>query len=276
VAEVASVTAVVVLVVLLAFWAFQRRLIYLPSRATVPPATTVLPGARDVQLRTTDGLELGAWHLPTPQDPRAFTVLVANGNAGDRSLRAPLASALASRGFGVLLFDYRGYGGNPGSPSEDGLAGDVRAAHEFLVDEAGVPTERLLYFGESLGAAVVAELATERPPAGLVLRSPFSDLASVGRVHYPFLPVRTLLKDRFPAAEYVSQLTMPITVVYGTEDSIVPPDHSRRAVATARGPTRLVAVEGADHNDPALLNGDILIQAVVDLAKQVDDPLRPH
>jgi uncharacterized protein len=276
VVELAAITTVVVLVVLAAFWAFQRRLIYLPSRAQVPPAATVLSGARDVELRTSDGLELGAWHLPAPADLNAFTVLVANGNAGDRSLRAPLASALATRGFGVLLFDYRGYGGNPGSPSEDGLARDVRAAYEFLVDEAAVPTDRLLYFGESLGAAVVAELATEHPPAGLVLRSPFADLASVGRIHYPFLPVGTLLKDRFPVAEYVSQLTVPITVVYGTSDSIVPPEHSKRSVAAARGPTRIIAIEGADHNDLALLNGDPLIRAVVDLAEQVDRPPKPN
>jgi uncharacterized protein len=265
-----SVTAAVVLLVVLLAWGFQRRLIYLPSTGTVPSAATALAGARDVHLTTSDGLRLGAWYVPARATDRRFTVLVANGNAGDRSLRAPLARALASRGFGVLLFDYRGYGGNPGSPSEEGLARDVRAARQFLIDE-GVPAHRLLYFGESLGAAVVAELATEHPPAGLVLRSPFTDLASVGRIHYPFLPVRTLLKDRFPVAEYVAQLTVPITVVYGTEDSIVPPEQSRRSVATARGPTNLVAVEGADHNDAALLDGDILVQAIVKLADEIND-----
>ena len=101
----------------------------------------------------------------------------------------------------MLLFDYRGYGGNPGSPSERGLARDVRAAHRFLVCDAGqYRATRLLYYGESLGAAVVVELATEHPPAGLVLRWPFVDLAAAGHVHYPFLPVRTLLRDRFPLA----------------------------------------------------------------------------
>jgi uncharacterized protein len=127
-----------------------------------------------------------------------------------------------------------------------------------------VPGEHLLYYGESLGAAVVAELATEHPPAGLVLRSPFTDLASVGQIHYPFLPVRVLLKDRFPVAEYLRRVTVPVTVVYGTKDSIVPAEESRRSVAAARGPIRLVAVEGADHNDRALLNGQALMQAIVD------------
>ena len=263
----ASVVMAVVLFVVLSSWAFQRRLIYLPSSGTVPSAATMLAGARDVQLTTTDGLRLGAWYVPARGPAGTFTVLVANGNAGDRSLRAPLARALKNQGLGVLLFDYRGYGGNPGSPSEEGLARDVRAAHRFLTEE-GVPENRLLYYGESLGAAVVAELATEHPPAGLVLRSPFTDLASVGQIHYPFLPVRALLKDRYPVAEYLGRVTAPITVVYGTKDSIVPPGESRRSVAVARGPTRLVAVEGADHNDPALLNGDALIQAVVDQASE--------
>jgi fermentation-respiration switch protein FrsA (DUF1100 family) len=265
----ASAVVAVVLLVVLFSWAFQRRLIYLPSTGAVPSAATMLAGARDVQLTTTDGLRLGAWYVPARGAAGTFTVLVANGNAGDRSLRAPLARALANQGFGVLLFDYRGYGGNPGSPSEEGLARDVRAARQFLTDE-GVPGERLLYYGESLGAGVVAELATEHPPAGLVLRSPFTDLASVGQIHYPFLPVRALLKDRFPVAEYVSRVTVPITVVYGTEDSIVPPEESRRSVVGARGPIRLVVVEGADHNDPALLNGDALMQAVMELANEIN------
>jgi uncharacterized protein len=265
----ASALVTLVLLVVLFSWAFQRRLIYLPSAGAVPSAATMLAGARDVQLTTSDGLRLGAWYVPARGAAGTFTVLVANGNAGDRSLRAPLAQALSDQGFGVLLFDYRGYGRNPGSPSEQGLARDVRAARQFLIDE-GVTGNRLLYYGESLGAAVVAELATEHPPAGLVLRSPFTDLASVGRIHYPFLPVRALLKDRFPVATYVARVGVPITVVYGTEDSIVPPGESRGSVAAARGPTRLVAVEGADHNDPALLNGDVLVQAVVELASQIN------
>jgi alpha-beta hydrolase superfamily lysophospholipase len=172
-------------VLLVALWEVQRRLIYLPSPGPVPPAQEVLEGAREATLRTSDGLELGAWLFPGRAPTNGMTVLVANGNAGDRSLRSPLANALGGKGFGVLLFDYRGYGGNPGHPSEEGLARDVRAAYRFLTVEEGVRRDDLIYFGESLGAAVVTELAIEHPPAGLVLRSPFSDLAAVGQVHYP-------------------------------------------------------------------------------------------
>jgi uncharacterized protein len=248
-----------------AAWAFQRRLIYLPS-GSPPPAATVLAQARDVTLETSDGLALGAWFVPATGPGPGMTVLVANGNAGNRALRAQLAAALARRGLAVLVFDYRGYGGNPGSPTEAGLARDVRAAYRFLVEKAGVPRDRLLYFGESLGAAVVVDLATEHPPAGLVLRSPFVDLAAVGRFHYPFLPVRTLLRDRFPLAERLSTVRVPTVVVYGTGDTIVPPDQSRAVAKAAGGPTRVVQVDGADHNDRVLLDGDQLVDAVVALA----------
>ena len=250
-------------------WALQRRLIYLPSPGPVPSAQEVVGGAREVTLTTSDGLELGAWYVPArgPRDNAA--VLVANGNAGDRSLRAPLARALAREGLAVLLFDYRGYGGNPGSPSEEGLARDARAAYRFLVEEKGVPPERLLYYGESLGAAVVTELATEHPPGGLVLRSPFTDLAAIGRIHYPFLPVSAMLLDRYPLIEHIRRVNVPTTVVYATQDSIVPAVQSRRVAQAAPGPTEVVAVEGADHNDLVLLNGRELIDAVAALANEI-------
>ena len=264
---VAGLVLVLVVGVLVgAGWGLQRRLIYFPEPSTVPPVSVVLPGAREVRLPTLDGLELGAWLVPAGAPDRDVIVLVANGNAGDRSLRAPLAAALSRAGMAVLLFDYRGYGGNPGSPSEAGLALDVRAAHRYLTQNHGVPQDRLLYFGESLGAAVVTPLATEHPPAGLLLRSPFVDLAAVGRAHYPYLPVSALLRDRYPVAEPLAQIPVPTTVVYGTEDGIVPPDQSRAVAAAAGGPTVLVAVRGADHNDRALLDGAVLVRAVIEIA----------
>ncbi|HEX6077780.1 MAG TPA: alpha/beta fold hydrolase [Micromonosporaceae bacterium] len=238
----------------------------MPETASPPPAAAVILGATEVRLRTSDGLTLDAWYA-TPAGPhRTGSVLVANGNAGNRSGRAPLARALAARGLSVLLFDYRGYGGNPGSPSEAGLARDARAAYRFL---AAHPNGPVLFFGESLGSAVVTELASEYPPDGLVLRSPFVDLAAVGRVHYPYLPVRTLLRDRFRLVEHLSKVSVPTVVVYGSEDSVVPPDQSRRVAEAAPGSTRVVRVPGADHNDPALLNGTDLVTAVVELAERV-------
>jgi fermentation-respiration switch protein FrsA (DUF1100 family) len=273
----AAVLVVVAVAALLLglIWTFQRRLIYLPFPTTVPSAASVLAGAREVTLQTADGIELGAWFVAPAGPDRGMAVLVAAGNAGNRSLRAPLAAALARHGLPVLLFDYRGYGGNRGRPTEAGLARDSRAALRFLTDEVGLPLDRLLYFGESLGAAVVTELATEHPPAALVLRSPFRDLASVGRVHYPLLPVRTLLRDRYPLAEQLASVRVPITIVYGSNDRIVPADQSRSVAAAAREPVRLVEIEGADHNDRSLLDGPTLIRAIVHLADRARGHDRP-
>jgi uncharacterized protein len=271
--RVVLVAIVVVVVLLAAIWAVQRRLIYLPDRRPVPAAASVLPGTsatgtsetvvEDVRLRTADGLELGAWYLrPAGRDPAA-TVLVAGGNGGNRAGRAPLAAKLAQAGLAVLVFDYRGYGGNPGEPSEEGLALDVRAAHRFLTEDRRVPPGRLVYFGESLGSAVVTELALEHPPAGLLLRSPFVDLAAVGAELYPYLPVRLLLRDRFPVKEQAARLRVPVVVVVGGRDSIVPPTQSREVAAAASA--RLVEIPGAGHNDPVLLDGPELVEAVTSL-----------
>jgi fermentation-respiration switch protein FrsA (DUF1100 family) len=267
-----AVAVAVLLAVLVGLlWAFQRRLVYLPAGGPVPAAADAVPGGRDVELTTADGLTLGAWFVPGPTAD-APAVLVANGNGGHRGMRAPLARALSAAGLAVLLFDYRGYGGNPGSPSEEGLALDVRAARSHLLEEAGVPEERLVYYGESLGCAVVTELAVDHPPAGLLLRSPFVDLAAVGEVHYPFLPVRSLLRDRYPVAAQVAEVRAPTTVVYGAADAIVPPEQSRKVADAAAQLHRRIEVPGAGHNDAVLLDGGVLVDAVVELATAAPGP----
>lgn len=243
----------------------QRSLIYLPDRGDLPPAATVLPGARDVTLSTSDDVPLGAWFLP-PSGTCGAAVLVAHGNGGNRGDRVGLAKALGARGFGVLLFDYRGYGENPGSPSEAGLARDVRAAREFLAGTG----EPIVYLGESLGTGVVSELALTDPPAALVLRSPFTSLADAGRAAYR-IPVGWLLRDRYPVRDNVSRLGGPIAVVYGDRDTVVPTAQSRVVAQTARdaGADVLeVEVPGANHNAPELTEGGALIDAVVEVARR--------
>ena len=255
-----AVVVLAIVVVALA-WVFQRRLIYLPFGAPDGPAAAYLDGGRDVVLHTEDGLDLTAWWAPATGPARDRTVLVAPGNGGSRVLRVPLARALAAAGFDVLLVEYRGYGGNPGSPSEAGLAADVTAAYRYLAEERGVAPERLVLFGESLGGAPLTRLATERPAGALVLRSPFTSLADVGARAYPFLPVRALLRDRFPLLEQVRSVRVPVAVVAGGADGIVPVDQSR-AVARAAG-ADYVELPGAGHNDPELNDGPAVVDAVL-------------
>jgi uncharacterized protein len=254
------IVAVLGAVLLGLVWSQQRRLIYYPWSGRVPAAASVLPGGQDVVFQTEDGIRLGAWFVPAPgSTPRGPAVLVCNGNAGSRAARAPLAAALTRAGLSVLLFDYRGFGGNPGRPSEDGLAADARAAQAWLAARPEVDPRRIAYLGESLGAAVALRLAVERPPAALVLRSPFTSLTDVGRLHYPWLPVGLLLADRYPSADRAADLTVPVLVVAGERDRIVPAALSRRLYDAAAEPKRFVLVPGADHNDAALLDGRELV-----------------
>lgn len=251
-----------------AVWSLQRQLIYYPDASDVPPAGDVLPGARDVTLETADGLELGAWYVPADTErDTGLAVLMAPGNGGNRAGRADLASDLADRGFAVLVMDYRGYGGNPGSPSEDGLAADADAAVRAL-DELGHPVDRTIFLGESLGTGVVAGLQQRHRPAGIVLRSPFPDLADVGRHHYPWLPVRMLLRDRFPVLEPLATSDVPVTVIYGDRDDIVPTELSARVADGAPALVERVVLEGAGHND-AVMFGPRVADAVVRLARSV-------
>jgi pimeloyl-ACP methyl ester carboxylesterase len=249
-------------------WSLQRQLIYFPDSTPVPAAADVIPGARDVTLHTADGLELGAWFVPAagPADT-GMVVLVAPGNGGNRAGRAGLAEELSRRGLAVLLMDYRGYGGNPGAPSEDVLADDADAAVTALTN-LGYPAQRTLYFGESLGCGVVAALQARHPPAGIVLRSPFTDLADVAAHHYPWLPVRTLLRDRFPVLEHLATSDVPVTVIYGDRDSVVPTVLSARVADHAPALAERVVLTDADHNDPVMF-GPRVAAAVARLAHNV-------
>jgi uncharacterized protein len=258
-----SVVLAMALVVLALAWLSQRRLIYLPSAGRVPPAHSVLRAGEDVSFDTADGLRLGGWFVPAAADHSRATVLVLGGNAGNRVARAPLAAALSRAGLSVLLVDYRGYGGNPGHPSEWGLAADARAARAYLATRGDVDPARLVYFGESLGAAVAVHLAVQQPPMALVLRSPFVSLADVGRIHYPFLPVGLLLRDRYASIEQVGALRSPVLVVAGAGDGIVPWQQSRRLAARIPEPKRFMLIPGADHNSLELLAGQRMIDEVV-------------
>jgi len=254
---VVGLLALVAAVVLLAFVA-QRRLLYFPDAR--PAAVAGLPG-HAVTLRTGDGLDLAAWYTPPQGADSGARVLVCNGNAGNFADRVPLARALSAHGMGVLLFDYRGYGGNAGRPSEVGLAADADAGQRWLAEHGD--GDRLVYFGESVGAAVAAGLAVRRPPAGLVLRSPFPSLAAVARVQL-HVPVGWLLRDHYRVTKAVQAAAVPLLVILAGDDEIVPPALGRQVYDAAGEPKRLLEVEGAGHNDRAMLDGDQMVTAIED------------
>jgi uncharacterized protein len=254
---------------LVVLWAIQRGLIYFPSGHPGTPADAGLPDAETVAITTHDGLTLGGWFVPASEPASGTTVVVYNGNGGNRASRAPLAAQLARHGIASLLFDYRGYGGNPGSPSEKGLASDARAAVRYLASRHDVESDRIVYFGESLGSGVAVGLAIEQPPFALILRSPFTSLVDVGRVHYPFLPVALMLRDRFPSLVRIATIERPLLVIASDKDDVVPTAQSERLYNAAAAPKRLVIIEGANHNDEEILAGRRVIAAIVEFLNGV-------
>jgi fermentation-respiration switch protein FrsA (DUF1100 family) len=224
---------------------------------------------------TDDGLKLGAWFVPAAFPGTATTMIVFNGNGGNRALRAPLAAELSTRGIATLMVDYRGYAGNPGSPSEHGLASDARAALRYVARRADVDPARIVYFGESLGTGVAVRLAVEHPPLALILRSPYTSLVDMGRHFYPFLPVRRFLSDRFESMELIDRLTRPVLVIAAHRDSIVPSSQSQRLYDAAPEPKQLLMLDDVDHNDYELLAGARVIGAIVDFVDRAEPASPP-
>jgi fermentation-respiration switch protein FrsA (DUF1100 family) len=262
-------TGVIIAALLLVLWTMQRRLMYFPIAAVPSPASLGLGDVQPVTFDTADGVRLNGWFFPVASAGPHITLLVFNGNAGNRAYRVPLATALVTRGLQVLLFDYRGFGGNGGTPTEQGLARDARAAREYVVSRVDVDATRLIYFGESLGTGVAVDLAMEHPPAALILRSPFTSMADVGQLHYPWLPVRRLIRDRYETLQRIGQLKSPLLVIAGERDSIVPLEQSRSVYDSAGSARkRFLSIPHADHNDADLLDGDAMIEEIANFVRR--------
>jgi len=241
----------------------QRRFIYFPDTTPVGSARRWFPGGRDVQLHTEDGLTLGAWLTPPLRADRGIAVLYAPGNGGNREGRAGLVAQLAARGFTVLAIDYRGYGGNAGEPSETALAADARAAVTLLSAE-GFDHRHTIYLGESLGSGVVARLTTTDKPAGVVLRSPFTSLVDIARDMMG--PLALLTPDRFPVLDLLKDSDIPVTVIRGDADEVVPTASSARVAAGVGNLYEELVVPGARHNDEVMF-GPVVAEAVLRLAE---------
>jgi uncharacterized protein len=271
VARLLALIGAVLAALLALLWLTQRRMMYFPSGDVPSPVQVGLSRAETASFATDDGLTLNGWFVPAEGASRG-TVIVFNGNAGNRAYRSDLAAQLAASGLAVLLFDYRGYGENPGSPTEEGLALDARAARRYVLSRGDVDGRRLVYFGESLGSAVAVRLAVEHPPHALILRSPFTSFVDLGRLHYPILPVGWILRDRYPSVDRISRISCPLLVIAGSADALVPVSQSRRLFEAALEPKRLEIVEGADHNDEVLVAGPRVVGAVTAFVRGLNSP----
>jgi fermentation-respiration switch protein FrsA (DUF1100 family) len=233
----------VVLVFVLLTWVpfIQRHFIYFPTNTTPDHVQELAEDMEDISLITADGLTLHAWYkAPVEQNP---VILYLPGNAGNRGYRVRLARFFMNAGLGVLLLDYRGYGGNPGKPSEAGLYQDGRAGMKFLKTQ----THPVVLYGESLGTGVATQLATEFPICALVLQSPFTSMTALARNWYPWLPI--LVKDRFNSIQKIKTVRRPVLILHGVKDTIVPYQQGLELFKEANKPREIVSFPKKGHND---------------------------
>lgn len=241
---------------------FQRSLLYVPfreSRITAEDAGLLAARTMEVTVSTSDGLVLHGWRV-RPADERRRTILYCPGNAANRVRRVSSLEILSEQGSEVFLFDYRGYGDNEGSPTEEAIASDLRQIWNWLTKEQGIPPGEIVIYGQSLGGGVairlVSELAAEGvQPAGLVLVATFSSMVDAAKNRFGWLPVDWLLLDRYPSENRIQRISCPILHLHGDRDRIVPLPLGRKLFrnAPARSASgeekRFVELAGAGHNN---------------------------
>jgi fermentation-respiration switch protein FrsA (DUF1100 family) len=251
------VPVIAYLAVLACLYFFQRQLLYFPDPSRPQLGVLAQLGVREVQLTTADGLSLLSWYLPAR--PGRPAILYFHGNGGNIGHRADWVQRFAREGYGVLMLEYRGYGGNPGKPTEAGFYQDALAAYNFLGHE-GIAAARVVLYGESLGSGVAVYLAASRHVGGLILESPYTSVAAVAQYHYPYVPAALLVWDRFDARSRISQVKAPILILRGGRDAIVPGRFSQALFDAAPEPKEAWLAPEAGHEE---LAGFGAIDAVV-------------
>jgi fermentation-respiration switch protein FrsA (DUF1100 family) len=237
----------------------QAKMLYFPTRQIeASPADIGLP-FDEITLRTSDGLKLSAWYIPA-EDAKGFLIFC-HGNAGNISHRLDSIRIFHHLGLNVLIFDYRGYGGSEGEPTEKGTYLDAEAAYDFLVQTQGAAPSRIVIFGRSLGSAVAAELAMRRSAGALIIESGFTSVPDLGKKLFPHMPVRLLSRFHYATIEKVGRLGLPKLFIHSPDDEIIPYAQGRKLFEAAAGPKEFLAIRGG-HNEGFLISGEVYISGL--------------
>ena len=223
----------------------QRGLMYFPETFRTAPAEAGLPEAEEVVLDMPDGARIIVWHIPPKGDRPVW--LYFHGNGGALRYRVDRFRQLVAEGEGLVALSYRGYAGSTGHPSEAGLIDDARAAYDFAVRRYGA--QRIVLWGESLGSGVALALAADRPVARIVLEAPFLSAVDIAAGVYPYVPVRWLMKDQFRSDLRVAKVTVPVLVLHGDRDNIVPISSGQLLYKLITSPKRFVRIAGGGHEN---------------------------
>ncbi|MGH6674300.1 MAG: alpha/beta hydrolase [Xanthobacteraceae bacterium] len=223
----------------------QRSLMYFPETIYTTPAQAGLPEATEVPLIASDGVHITAWYVK-PQDGKPVIVYF-HGNGGALRYRVGRFKKLVGAGNGLVALEYRGYGGNPGSPTERGLIADGEAAYAFAA--ARYPVHQIALWGESLGSGVAVAVAAKEKVGRVILEAPFTSAAAVASIRYWYMPVRLLMKDQFHSDERIRKVTAPLLILHGVHDRVVPYAMGERMFELANKPKHIVRFLDGGHED---------------------------
>ncbi len=223
----------------------QRALSIFRSASPQRPPMPASPTLRRSCSTPPDGARVIVWHVPPRGDRPVW--LYFHGNGGALRYRVDRFRELTAAGDGLVALSYRGYGGSTGSPDEQGLIADARAAYDFAIKR--YPADRIMLWGESLGSGVAVALAAERKVARIVLEAPFLSAVDIAAGVYPYLPVRWLMKDQFRSDLRIAKVTAPVLVLHGDRDAVIPIASGQLLYNLITAPKRFVRVAGAGHED---------------------------
>jgi fermentation-respiration switch protein FrsA (DUF1100 family) len=239
--------------------AFEQLNVYAPYKPITAHPGTYGMKYWDLMIPTEDGAQINAWYVPlSPDKP---VILYSHGNGGNMSTRMEMVKRLREAGANVLLYDYRGYGRSPGTPTELGTYRDGEAAYRWLLQQPKIKPENVVFFGESLGCGVAVELARRHPGRGLILEAGFTSIVAMGKTIFPSLPVQWLTRYRYDNLAKIGQIPGPVLVMHSPQDEIIPFEMGRALFAAAREPKTFFEMTG-DHNEGFMVTGPSYTAAI--------------
>lgn len=236
----------------------EKKTLYFPLRAIEATPKDIGLNYEEISLYTHDGVQLSAWFIPA-ENPRA-TVLFCHGNGGNISHRLEKIKIFNALDLNVLIFDYRGYGMSTGSPYENGLYLDAETVYGYLTDEKSIPAQKIIAYGESLGAAVAVDLAGKHDLGGIIIEGGFTSVGDMAKRILPFIPT-FIYSSRYDALEKIKDIKYPKLIFHAADDEVVPFELGEKLFSEASEPKEFVKIQGG-HNDAFLSSQDLFIKKI--------------
>lgn len=225
---------------LIALYFFQRNILYRPD--IIKPELHA--DYKEVFLLAKDGIKILSWYAKAAAGKQ--TIIYFHGNAGTIADRVERLHPFIQAGYGVMLVSYRGYAGNPGVPTEQGLYNDARAGFYYL-QQQDISLDNIIIFGESLGTGVAVQMAMEYPTKVLVLLSPYTSIIDIGQARYPIFPVKLLLKDKYNSMAKINNIMQDVILLHGKKDKVIPFEYGRALFDAYQGNKEILVGEEAEH-----------------------------